>query len=319
MEGLKKFTCFASILIVLLACAARARGTDIGGDISSTLTLVDDSRLVSDVTCTAALITAPCIVLGADNITLRLDGHTITGPVVPATGCSLTTDSAFGVGILVNSQHDVKIQGPGVIQNFERWGILLSSSTHVIVKRVTANRNCWSGMQTIGVSDSISEEDIWANNAAGSNGAACGGICASNSNNNVIRKCAFYGNGSLDYEAGNVDFGVGFEGSSSGNRVEENQLGGNVNGILFFNTASDNIVRNNIIAGNPPAQVLKTFVLPSQQGADIAFRSNFAGADNTFRDNFCLTYIGPGTAPCPNVQLKQNHERDEHDHERDDR
>lgn len=319
MENLKRFTCFASVLFALFTCAGRALATDISGNISSTLTIYDDSRLVGDVTCTVALLKAPCIVLAADDITLKLEGHTITGPVVPPTNCSLPTDSTFGVGIFVNGQEDVKIQGPGVIQNFERWGILLSSSTHVIVERVTANRNCWSGMQTSGASDSIFEEDVWANNAAGSNGAACGGICAANSNNNVIRKCVFYGNGSLDYAAGNVDFGLGFEGTSSGNRVEENQLGGNVNGILFFNTASDNIVRNNIVAGNPPAQVLKTFVLSNQQGADIAFRSNFAGANNSFEDNFCLTYIGPAPAPCPNVRLSKGDEGDDHGHERDHR
>ena len=31
---------------------------------------------------------------------------------------------------------------------------------------------------------------------------------------------------------------------------------------------------------------------------------NFAGANNTFKDNFCLTYIqgaGPATVPCPNI------------------
>jgi len=86
----------------------------------------------------------------------------------------------FGVGVEANGRTDVKIEGPGVIQKFERWGILLLSSTGVTVRKVTANRNCWSGMQTIGTSDSNFEEDIWINNAAGSNGAACGGICLVN-------------------------------------------------------------------------------------------------------------------------------------------
>jgi parallel beta-helix repeat protein len=101
-----------------------------------------------------------------------------------------------------------------------------------------------------------------------------------------------------------VDFGVGFEGSSSENVVEGNDIGGNTNGVLFFDTPSDNDVRRNIIVGNPAAQVVKTFVLANQQGADIAFRPSFAGANNTLEDNFCLTYIqgaGPATAPCPNI------------------
>lgn len=176
------------------------------------------------------------------------------------------------------------------------------------MRKVTGNRNCWSGLQTIDTSDSDFEEDVWINNAAGSNGAACGGICLSDSNNNRLRKSAFYGNGSLDYANGNVDFGIGFEGRSSENRVEDNDIGGNTNGVEFFNTSSDNLVRRNIIAGNPAAQVVKTFTASNQQGADITFRPTFAGANNTIEDNFCLTYIpgaGPATAPCPNIETEE--------------
>ncbi len=303
----------ASAVLTFFICAERAQATDISGTITSTLTIFDDSRLVGNVNCNVPLTAADangvasCIAFGASHITLHLNGHTLTGPVTPPTNCSLPSDAHFGVGIYVNGQTDVTIEGRGVIQHFERWGILLLSSTEVTVRKVTANRNCWSGMQTIGTSDSNFEEDIWINNAAGSNGAACGGICLVNSNKNRMRKSTFYGNGSLDYPNGNVDFGIGFEGSSRENLVEDDDIGGNTNGVLFFNTSSDNVVRRNIIAGNPAAQVIKTFVLANQQGADIAFRPTFAGANNAFKDNFCLTYIqgaGPATAPCPNIRTE---------------
>ncbi len=303
----------ALVVLALFVCAERAQATDISGTIISTVTISDDSRLVGDVNCNVPLTAADangvasCIAFGASHITLHLDGHTLAGPVTPPTNCSLPSDSTFGVGIYVNGQTDVKIEGRGVIQHFERWGILLRSSIEVTVRKVAANRNCWSGMQTIGTSDSNFEEDIWINNAAGSNGAACGGICLLNSNKNRMRKSTFYGNGSLDYPNGNVDFGIGFEGSSSENLVEGNDIGGNTNGVLFFNTSSDNVVRRNVIVGNPAAQVIKTFALANQQGADIAFRPSFAGANNTFKDNFCLTYIqgaGPATAPCPNIRTE---------------
>src|SRR5260221_12958148 len=222
----------ALVVLALFVCAERAQATDISGTITSTLTISDDSQLVGDVNCNVPLTTADangvasCIAFGASHITLRLNGHTLSGPVTPPTNCSLPSDSTFGVGIYVNGQTDVKIEGPGVIQHFERWGILLLSSTEVTVRKVTANRNCWSGMQTIGTSDSNFEGDIWINNAAGSNGAACGGICLVNSNKIRMRKSTFYGNGSVDYAKGNVDFGVGFAGSSSANRVEGNGIGG---------------------------------------------------------------------------------------------
>jgi len=299
-------------LIVAAFCAlivgsGRAQATDLSGTISSTVTITEDSRLVGDVTCNVPLTLTganACIAFGADHIKLFLDGHTITGLVVPPTGCSLPSDSNFGVGILVNNRSDVKIEGPGVIENFERWGIWLLSSDQITVRNITANRNCWSGMQLSGTTDSTFESDILINNAAGSNRAACGGICLANSNKNTMRKSTFYGNGSLDYTNGNVDFGIGFEGSSRKNQVEDNDIGGNTNGVLFFNTSSDNVVRRNIIAGNPAAQVIKTFTAANQQGADIAFRSPFTGSGNVLENNFCLTYIqggGPAAAPCPNV------------------
>jgi parallel beta-helix repeat protein len=299
------------VLFALVLCAGRAQATDLSGTISSTVTIFDDSQLMGDVTCAVPLSinngngVSACIAFGTDHIKLNLNGHTISGPVVPSVGCSVPGDPTFGVGIFVNGNTQVEIEGPGVVQYFERWGILLLSGSHVTIRKVTANRNCWSGMQTIGTSDSNFEEDFWISNAAGSNGAACGGICLLNSNSNGIHKCTFYGNGSVDYANGNVDFGIGFEGSSSGNRVEENDIGGNTNGVFFFNSSSDNVVRRNIIAGNPAAQIIKTFTATNQQGADIGFRPTFTGANNEITDNFCLTYIqgaGPATAPCPNIR-----------------
>jgi parallel beta-helix repeat protein len=313
MRTLKLLTCCVSLLVAFSVDAGHAHADDddigISGDISSTLTIFTDTKLVGDVTCTSALLKQPCIVFGADDITLRLNGHTMTGPVDPPTNCSLPTDSTFGVGIEVNGKSDVKIEGPGVVQNFQRWGIFLLSGTHVSVKRVTATRNCWSGMQVSLTSESNFENDVWANNAGGSNGAACGGICLANSNQNAIRNCTFYGNGSVDPPNGNVDFGVGFEGAASENVVEDNDLGGNTNGVLFFNSSSNNVVRRNIIVGNPAAQVIKTFTATNQRGADIAFRTNFTGANNSIGDNFCLTYLqgaGPATAPCPSIRKHED-------------
>jgi parallel beta-helix repeat protein len=308
MNSLRILCATVAAAACLVFAVGTAHATDLKGTITTTMTIFDDSRLVGDVTCAVPLAgngANPCIAFGTDHIKLKLNGHTITGGVNPPTGCSLPTDTKYGVGILVSGRTDVEIEGPGIIQEFERWGIFLFSSDHVTVKKLTVNRNCWSGMQSIGTSESKFVEDDWINNAAGSNGAACGGVCLSNSNKNLINKSTFHGNGSVDYMNGNVDFGIGFEGSSSENQVEKNDIGGNTNGVEFFNTSSENVVRNNVITGNPAAQVIKTFTAPNQQGADIAFRPNFAGANNVIEDNFCLTYIagsGPATSPCPNLK-----------------
>ena len=73
--------------------------------------------------------------------------------------------------------------------------------------------------------------------------------------------------------------------------LDENDIGGNANGVAFLDTSSHNVARDNIITGNPAAQVKKTVTAANQQGADIAFRPDFARANNTIEDNFCLTYI----------------------------
>jgi len=142
-------------VFALFVCGARAQADDISGTINTTLVLHDDSELSGDVTCAVSLTSPganPCISFGADHIKLRLNGHTITGPVTPPTGCSHEVDAMFGVGIAVLDRSDVKIGGPGIIQHFERWGILVGLTGHpnseVTVKKVTADHNCWSGMQT---------------------------------------------------------------------------------------------------------------------------------------------------------------------------
>ena len=161
----------------LFPFSGRTQATDIRGTISTTLIISEDSELSGDVTCAVPLNAAPtpCIAFGNDHISLRLNGHTISGGFVPPAGCSVPTDTNYGVGILVQGIKNAEIEGPGLVQGFQRWGILLLSSSQVTVKNVTADHNCWSGIQTVGLSDSKLEKNVFTSNAGGSNGAFCGG------------------------------------------------------------------------------------------------------------------------------------------------
>jgi hypothetical protein len=171
--------CFVLAASGLFPFAGRTHAADISGTISTTMTISgEDNELTGDVTCAVPLTPTgptPCIVFGADHIRLRLNGHTISGGFVPPTGCSVPSDPSFGVGVMVQGRTDVEIDGPGLIQGFQRWGILLLSSMNVTIKKVTADHNCWSGIQTIGLSDSNLEKNVFTSNAGGSNGAGCGG------------------------------------------------------------------------------------------------------------------------------------------------
>lgn len=77
--------------------------------------------------------------------------------------------------------------------------------------------------------------------------------------------------------------------------IEDNTVVGNSNGIFLAAGVLGNVIRRNLVVGNPAVQV--DLDHPDASGVDI---KNLAddGA-NTFRGNICLTSVN---APCPAVQ-----------------
>jgi parallel beta-helix repeat protein len=307
------------LLCLILVSVEAGRAEDISGTIAATRTIVNDSQLVGNVTCTT--IDGPCILFGAPGIKLSLNGFTITGPANPddsstcqPTGGNPPADGITNANTLVSpavSQTDVQILGPGMVQKFRRHGILIVGTagvgTRVTVKNVTSHHNCFSGLFTNGMTDSVIEGVVSVRNAVNSGVGPCGGNCIVSSNNNVIRKNQFSGNGSVGPAAtftaaavtvaSNNDFGVGLTGTSSGNLIETNTIGGNANGILIQAGASGNVIRQNIIAGNAPSQVTRDY---GPIGFDIKDESATNGSRNTIQGNHCVTYFGPGPNACPN-------------------
>ncbi len=123
----------------------------------------------------------------------------------------------------------------------------------------------------------------------------------------------YYGNGlatSKDSPSAtnSNNFGVGLIFASNDNVVEENKIGGNVNGVYIDSNGDvGNVIRRNTIAGNPAGQVSTEF--GTLIGADIQDMST--PGTNTFEDNFCLTYAGSiAQAPCPDIS-KQDSDEDQ--------
>lgn len=298
-------------VVVIVACvgAGIAEADDLSGTISVTKTIFEDSQLVGDVTCT--MTDSPCIDFGASHIKLWLNGFTITGPASPDTTpdpanpaafCNANSGPPTADGIRIQNQTHARILGPGMVQKFRRHGIFIVGTigvrTRAVVKDIVSHHNCFSGILTSAMSDSVIEGIVSVRNANNSGLAPCGGNCLVNSHDNRIRRNHFAGNGSL--ANGNNDFGVGLINGSSGNLIEDNHIGGNTNGILIQANAAGNVIRRNIIAGNPPGQVTRSF--GAAVGVDI--RDDGAvdsGLRNSFEQNVCLTYSGPAPAPCPNL------------------
>jgi parallel beta-helix repeat protein len=280
MKTFKACLIFSLTFGFLSAGAPTARGEDIQGVIVRTLVLSETSNLVGDVSCRVPA--APCVAFGVPNIALNLNGFTMTGLGDAATGCK-GASVANEIGVSSNGQANVGIRGPGVIQRFQGDGILFNTSARGWVQGVTLTTNCFSGVRINAASSAISVEgNVSVRN--GQNNNPCGGICILGSNNS-LRYNETSGNG---YAAGPaVNFGIGLL-SGNNNLVEANTAVGNANGIVVFPAATNSIVRQNVVVGNPPIQVSNS--VPGPGGVDI-WDQSAAGNNNVFLGNLCVTAI----------------------------
>jgi Right handed beta helix region len=290
MISLKRVTQSAAFLGTLLVCAAWAHATDIGGTISTTLTITEDSQLVDDVICTVA--GAPCISIGAPHVKLELNGFTMTGQADARTACNggpSTFPTPVEDAIDLQGQTDVDIRGPGLIQRFRGPGIFLYTSSRVRVTGVTVSTNCFSGILVGGGSGHEISGNISVRNGNATFG--CGGIWLyGGASRSRLRANRLLGNG---YTARDNNFGIGLlSAGTNDNVVENNAVGGNTTGLLMSAGVQGNVIRRNLIVGNPPVQL--SVENPSTTAVDI--QNAAADGANTFEGNICLTSVN---APCP--------------------
>jgi hypothetical protein len=170
---IRRFVSFVGVAVLGVALAPTVvHAEDISGTVLRTLTLSEDTRLVGNITCQVSA--GPCIAFGAPNITLNLNGFSITGPTDATTGCG-GTNVGSEAGVNTNGQANIGIRGPGIVQRFRGDGILFIGTTKGWVQGVTTSTNCLSGIRVAATASLISVE----NNVAVRNGtpaAACGGI-----------------------------------------------------------------------------------------------------------------------------------------------
>lgn len=171
MLPLKMSGWFGAFLGALIGSVGITHAADVGGTIATTLTITEDSQLVDDVTCTVT--GAPCIAIGAPNVTLELNGFTMTGQADPQIACSGAGTGAE-IGIDVNTQTGVAIRGPGLVKQFRGHGIRLLNSTGGTVVDVTTSTTCFSGIFVTGGSDHRIDRNVAVR--TGNATASCGGI-----------------------------------------------------------------------------------------------------------------------------------------------
>jgi parallel beta-helix repeat protein len=278
----------AGIVLHALALAAgTARAEDISGVIVRRLVLSEDTRLVGDVTCRVER--AACIAFGAPGITLHLNGFAITGLADPAQGCSgANVANEFGIG--TNGQPGVGIRGPGVVQRFRSSGIAFIDSERGVVELVTASTNCGSGIFLLRSTGVRVEGNVSVRNGVSASGSRGGGITVNGGGDHLIRWNETSGNG---YAEPADDYGIGVV-AGNNTFIESNTAIGNTNGIALFPSATNTVVRGNVVVGNPPIQL--SVSLGGGAGVDILNLSD--RGMTTFERNVCLTGV---SAPCPDL------------------
>ncbi len=291
--------------------ANQAQATHVGcGD-----TIFVDTTLDSDLTCSGTALT-----IGADGITLDLNGHTITGSSTPCAPCPPED------GIAVVGRTGVTVGG-GTVTGFV-FGVRLVGSDSNVIRGIVVTNNIFNGISLFADSDNNQVKDC-----ALSNNGAFGVIINDRSDNNLVEDCAVTSNSQGVFIGGggggapsfnntvrdtisnnNFLHGIFILGSDF-NVLRDNTTNGNAqNGILLALGADNNMVLDNHIQNNglrgilvssaPPQPENNLFAdnqvfghpgIPGQRDIiDATSGTGTAGTRNIYEDNQCATSFPAG-------------------------
>ncbi len=169
------------VVFLLLVVAAGAGATmqgrpdRVSGTLTRTYTIVADTELTGDVTCSVADGT-PCFSFSVPGVELRLNGYSITGRADATTACGGTPTNGE-VGVTTNGQSRAVVRGPGLVQRFRNHGVVVTGSTEARVEGLTVSTNCGSGIFVLASSFSaLIEGNTTLRNGSTAAGQSCGGI-----------------------------------------------------------------------------------------------------------------------------------------------
>ncbi|MCA1684283.1 MAG: right-handed parallel beta-helix repeat-containing protein, partial [Actinobacteria bacterium] len=274
--------------------------------------ITEDTVLDDDLVCTSG----PALIVTADNITLDLNGHTISG----------TQEAPAGVGILLRQVSGVTVQN-GTVERFGA-GVVIEGGSDNTVSNITARDNIGSvsgdygdGIVVMGSSDNL----IQGNNVL-RNGPFSGISLVGASQRNLVRGNIVEDNNMLhtgDPTAGRQDMGIRVEGpEANNNRVMDNTVSrSGAEGISVHATCTAMGPMSDC-AGSPPNEnnevVNNTCNAngTSGRGAGIKLFSTpnaVAPARNTITDNVCdnntangisVDSGGPGVGATQNTLMR---------------
>jgi parallel beta-helix repeat protein len=220
------------------------------GQASEVQALRCGSVITADATLTTdlPLCSGDGLVVAGDNLTLNLNGHTVSGDGV-------ANANGFDVGVQVNGRN-VKILG-GSITAFDR-GLVAVSSPGIRLSHLVVRNNTNRGMMVDQGSDGarIEHNDTSDNGASGiaiveSNGAR---VIDNRSMRNVggagVRLQTADGATVTDNRFDQNTFGVQIDPTANGNTVARNVMSGDIEAGVIINFSDDNVVTHNRMTGD---------------------------------------------------------------------
>ena len=270
-------------MALALSAVGSASGRALGPQLGCGDTITVNTQLTTD------LVNCPNngLVIGADNVTLDLNGHVIDGDDAEFTDCP--PNEACDIGVLDFDHHGVTIKG-GNVREFT-FGSLVIGATDSRLTRLDLSHNFFSGLLV--AESSRSQIDLIT---ASANGLTTdqAGIDVFDSHELTIARNIVFANGDIGYFVSGLDDSR-FEKNSiadhpeagilldhgNGNEFSHNRLSNNQDGIVVSGDA--NTVAGNWLSG--PSEC------PEECGFGISLEG---GTGNVIEGNIVLRFHQAG-------------------------
>jgi parallel beta-helix repeat protein len=195
------------------------------------------------------------IIVGADGITIDLNGFTLSGP----------GEKSSKVGIMFADNDEVTVQGPGTITEFQA-GALFSGGEDNKISRVTFTGNEIAVFET-GSKNVVIEDNLMFENSIG--------VAAHSSSGSKLTTNLFKANDLAGVTLVN----------SAANELSMNTIQGSVNGIFADGQSTDNNINSNNVLQNRGVDLNNGNGLPTNINNNVFTDNN---CNTSVPDGLCL-------------------------------
>lgn len=189
--------------------------------------------ITTDTTLDRDLLNCPNngIVIGADNITLDLNGHRIDGDGELTEDCA--DDEICDTGVVNDGRSGVTVRG-GSVREFA-VGTFVGGASSNRLRRLSASRNQFVGLLVVESTATQVEQNSASANGSTTNGTGAGIVLFASHDNRIEHNTV----------SRNGDQGI-FIGESDHNRIEQNLVAGNVFAGIGLNGDNNEVNHNRV-------------------------------------------------------------------------